>query len=113
MSFECVGELSVSDSDTLSNRGTEPIIRFRLGFVLKLGLVIPVSIIGIGMGSRFLFVGFQVWILKQANLGPFIISMNLTFSISLTGGGGSWERFSHSSGGNKIIRCKANLIVIN
>ena len=46
MYLECVGELSVSDSDFVLDRGTEPIIRFRLGFVLKLGLVIPVSIMG-------------------------------------------------------------------
>ena len=34
------------------------------------------------------------------------------FSIYLTGGGGgsgvnAWERFSHISGGNKIVRCNA------
>jgi len=50
---------------------------------------------------------------EASELGSFYHIYNLTFSITLTGGGGSWERFSHSSGGNKIIRCKANLIVIN
>ena len=51
--FECIGELSVSDSITVLKRGTEPIIRFRSGFVLKLGLVLHLSIIGLGIGSRF------------------------------------------------------------
>ena len=55
MYFQCVGELYVSDSDTVLNTGTEPIIRFHSGFVLKLGLVLPVSIIGMGMGSRLCF----------------------------------------------------------
>ena len=53
MHFECEGEISVSDSDSVLNRGTERIIRFRLGFVLKLGLVLPVSIVRKGMGSPF------------------------------------------------------------
>ena len=53
MYFECVGELSVSDSDSVLNRGTEPIIRFRLGFVLKLRLVPAVSIMGMGMRSLY------------------------------------------------------------
>jgi len=78
MYFECVGESSVSDSDSVLNRGTEPIIRFRLGFFLKLGFVSPVSIMGMGMGYR-LFLCVQVWILKQTNLGPFFIAMILTF----------------------------------
>jgi len=55
MYFECVGKSSVSDSVSVLNRGTEPIIRFRLGFVLKLGLVLLVSIIGMGMGTVFDF----------------------------------------------------------
>jgi hypothetical protein len=50
-----VGEVSVSYSDSVLNRGTEPIVSFRIGFVLKLGLVLPVSIMGIGMGSPFCF----------------------------------------------------------
>jgi len=74
-----VGEVSVSYSDSVLNRGTEPIVYFRIGFVLKLGLVLPVSIMGIGMGSPFLFLGFQLWSLMQTNLGPFIIAMILTF----------------------------------
>jgi len=53
MYFECVGEVSVSHSDSVLNRVSEPIIRFRLGFVLILGLVLPFSIMG--MLSRFLF----------------------------------------------------------
>ena len=59
MYFECVGELSVSDSISVLNRGTQPIIRFRLGFVLKLGLVLHVSIIGMGMGFPFCFSVFN------------------------------------------------------
>jgi len=53
MYFECLGESSVSYTDSVLNRGTEPIIRFRLGFVLKFGLVLPVSIIGMGMVPVF------------------------------------------------------------
>ena len=52
---EGMGEKSFSNSDSVLNRGTEPITRFRLGFVLKLGLVLQIPIIGIGMGSRFVF----------------------------------------------------------
>jgi len=79
MLFETVNEASVSDSDSPLNRGTEPIIRFRLDFVLKRGLVYPVSIMGMMMFSRFLFLGFQVRILVQTNLGPIITAMILTF----------------------------------
>jgi hypothetical protein len=54
-----MGEESVSDSEpklSVSNRGTELIMRLRFGLVLKLGRVSrPVSTIGIGMGSRFCF----------------------------------------------------------
>ena len=53
MYFECVGEVSVSDTYSVLIRGIEPIIRFRLGFVLKLGLALLVEVIG--MGSRFCF----------------------------------------------------------
>ena len=53
MQFQCVGLVSVSDSDTLLNRDTDPIIRFRLGYVLKLGYVPPVSNIRMGMCSTF------------------------------------------------------------
>jgi hypothetical protein len=49
MYFECVGDSSVSDSDSDLNRGTEPIIRFHLGFFLKLDFVLTVSIMGMGM----------------------------------------------------------------
>jgi len=59
MYFECMGEKSVSDSDSILNRGTEPNIRFRLCFVLKLGLLLPVSIMGMGMLSRFYFSVFK------------------------------------------------------
>jgi len=79
MYFECAGEASVSDSESLLNRGTEPIIRFCLGYVLKLGFVLPVSIMGMGLASRFLFLGFQEWNLKQTNLDLFIKTLTLTF----------------------------------
>ena len=77
MYFECVGEVSVSDSVSVLNRGIEPITRFCLGF-FKLVLVLPVSILGIGMGF-LLFLGFTEWLLMQTNLGPFIIATILTF----------------------------------
>jgi len=51
--FESAGEASFSDSASVLNRGSEPITRFHLGFVLKLGLVLPVSVMGIRMGSPF------------------------------------------------------------
>ena len=51
MYFECVGESCVSDLDSDLNKGTEPIIHFRLGFVLKLGLLQRVSIMGMVMCS--------------------------------------------------------------
>jgi len=74
----CVGESPVSSADYILNGGTEPILRFHLGFVLKRGLVLPVSIMR--MGSIF-FLGFQVRILMQTNLGQFIIAMIPTFFI--------------------------------
>ena len=46
----CVGEASVSDTDSVSNRGTEPIILFRLGFVITPAVVLPVSMMGMGIG---------------------------------------------------------------
>ena len=48
MYFECVGKVPLSDSELILNSGTEPIIRFRLGFVLKLGFVPTVSILELG-----------------------------------------------------------------
>jgi len=69
------GEVSVSDSDSVLNIGTEPIIRFRLGFVLKLGLVLPVSITSIVMVPVFV----SRFLSMQTNLGPFIIAMILIF----------------------------------
>ena len=51
-----MGKASVSDSESnlgVSNRGTGTIIRFLLRYVLKLGFVIPVSTMGLGIGSRF------------------------------------------------------------
>ena len=51
MYFECVGDISISDS-VLKN-GTEPIIFFRLSYVLKLGLVLPVSIMGMSYRLSF------------------------------------------------------------
>jgi hypothetical protein len=59
MYFECVSESSVSDTDSVLKKGTEPIMPFRLGFVLKLGLILPVSIMGMEMGSRFCFSVFM------------------------------------------------------
>jgi hypothetical protein len=56
-----MGEEMVSDSDSndfVLHIGTELIIRF--GFFSELGLVLPVSIIGIGMGSRFRFSGLSM-----------------------------------------------------
>jgi hypothetical protein len=44
------------------NIGVQPTTRFRFGFVLKQGLlwgVPPVSIIGMGIGSRFSFSVFK------------------------------------------------------
>jgi hypothetical protein len=54
-----VGESFVSDSDSVLNRGTEPFILFRLGYVLKLGLVLTVSIMGMGIDSRYSFSVFN------------------------------------------------------
>ena len=51
MYVECAGKVSVSDSDYVLNIGTEPITPF----VLKLGFVPPVSMMGMGIGSRFRF----------------------------------------------------------
>ena len=48
-----------SDSDSVLNRGTEPIICFIFGFALKYGFVLPAPIMGIGMGSRFCFSVFM------------------------------------------------------
>jgi len=46
----------VSNSDSVLKRDTEPIMRFRLGFVLKFGCILLISILGIGIISRiFLF----------------------------------------------------------
>lgn len=56
--FECTCRESFSDSDCnvfVLNRGTELIIRLRLGLVFKLGSVPPVSNIGIGIGPVFVF----------------------------------------------------------
>ena len=39
MYSECIGETSGSDSKYVLNSGTEPVILFRLGFVLRLGSV--------------------------------------------------------------------------
>jgi len=50
MYSECIGETSGSDSVSILNRGTDPMISFRLGFC-KGGLVLPVSIMGMVMGS--------------------------------------------------------------
>ena len=47
MYFEWGGKVSVSDSDSVLNSGTEPIIRFRF--------TSPVSIMGMGIGSRLRF----------------------------------------------------------
>ena len=47
--------MSVYDSDSILNRGTEPIIRFRLCFFFKLGSALPVSITGMRMCSRLCF----------------------------------------------------------
>ena len=58
--IECMGEETVSDSDSnysVLNIGTELIIRF--GLVLKIGIVFPVTIIGVGMASRFCFPVFK------------------------------------------------------
>jgi len=52
-----VGEASVSVSEAVLDRGTKAIIRFRLGFILKVGFLLPVSIMG--MGSRFCFSVFN------------------------------------------------------
>jgi hypothetical protein len=55
---ECTGKETVSDSESnvsLLIKGSEPIIRLRFGFILKLGYVPPVSTIGKRMGSRFCF----------------------------------------------------------
>ena len=59
MYSECIGETSGSDSKYVLNSGTEPVILFRLGFVLKLGSALPVSIMGMGLGSRFCFSVFN------------------------------------------------------
>jgi hypothetical protein len=56
-----MGEETVSDSgsnDFVLNIGTELTILF--DFVSELGLALPVSIIGIGMGSRFRFSGLSM-----------------------------------------------------
>jgi len=58
MCFECIREASVSDTDSklsVLNRGTEQIIRFPLDFVLKLGVVLLASTMGMGISSRFCF----------------------------------------------------------
>ena len=86
---ECAGEAYVSVSDSVLNRCTESIIRFILGFVLKLVILPPVPIMGMELGSCFIFLGFQVWTLMQTNLDPLILDKNLTFSIFTTGGGGN------------------------
>jgi hypothetical protein len=56
MYFECIDIISVSDSDSAKlsslNRGTETIIRFRLGLVVTPGLTPPVLTIGTGIVSR-------------------------------------------------------------
>jgi hypothetical protein len=55
-----MGEETVSDSDSnysVLNIATELIIRF--GLVLKIGIVFPVTIIGVGMASRFCFPVFK------------------------------------------------------
>jgi len=57
MYFQWVGEASVSDSDSVLNSNNERIIRFCLGFLFKLGKLLPVSIMG--MGSRFRFAVFK------------------------------------------------------
>ena len=49
--FECDGETFVSDSDSVLNRGIESII----SSYLKLGLVLPISIMRMGIGSRFCY----------------------------------------------------------
>ena len=46
-------------------------------------------------------------------IGSIYYSYDPYFLVFLTGDGCSWERFSHSSGGTKFIRCKDILIVIN
>jgi len=59
MYSECVDEAPVADSDSFLNRDTEPIIRFRLAFVSKLGLVLPFFLMGMGTCSHFLFSVFE------------------------------------------------------
>jgi hypothetical protein len=56
--LECTDKESVSDSDSdipVLIRGTEPIIRLRLGF----DLVPHLSIVGMGVSSRFRFSVFE------------------------------------------------------
>jgi len=73
-----VGEVFVSDSDSVLNRHrTTYTFLFRLRF--KVDLVLRVSIMVIGNGCPFLFLGFQVSILMLRNVGPFIIAMFFTF----------------------------------
>ena len=58
--FECTGKESVSESESnvsVLNRGNEPIIRIRFGFVFKLGCVPPVSKLVLGW-VPVLFFGF-------------------------------------------------------
>jgi len=73
------------DSNSVLNRGTKAILRFRFGFVFKLGLVLPVSIKGKGMGSRFLISSNRG--LEVDELGPFLIIVVFSFQYLFTGGG--------------------------
>jgi len=56
------GEAFLCNSNFVLTRGTEPIIRFRLCFILILGLVLAESVIGMGMGCRFFF-----WVFKYGS----------------------------------------------
>ena len=55
----------------------------------------------------FPFLSFQVRVMMETNLRPLIINLIITFCIFLAGGGGSGcgarDRFSHNSGGTKIM----------
>ena len=62
INFECTGKESISDLESnfsILNRGKEPFINLRLGFVLKPGCVPQDSTIGMGMDSRFRFSLFK------------------------------------------------------
>ena len=79
MLFECVGEVSVLIQILFKQRHwTNYTFPFRLCF--RTGFCTASFNNRNGNGFPFLFLGFPVWILMEANLGLFIVAMILYFS---------------------------------